>query len=110
MEVIFLHIYSYISPDQQDLKVCFTTSQNRMATAMKEYIPKNQYRVKNPFAERQSNRYSRKVFGPAQFECDECESKFQIENLLVIHKSARHGNRPASPPKKPRKRRSDARY
>ena len=44
----------------------------------------------------------------ALFECDQCESKFQRENLLEIHKSARHGDQPPSPPKKARKRRSDA--
>ena len=45
----------------------------------------------------------------ASFKCDKCESKFQLENLLEIHKSARHGNWPPSPPKKTRKRRSDSR-
>ena len=45
----------------------------------------------------------------ALFKCDQCESKFQRENLLEIHKSARHGDQPPSPPKKTRKRRSDSR-
>ena len=44
----------------------------------------------------------------ALFKCDQCESKFQRENLLEIHKSARHGDQPPSPPKKTRKRRSDS--
>ena len=45
----------------------------------------------------------------ALFKCDQCESKFQRENLLEIHKGARHGDQPPSPPKKTRKRRSDSR-
>ena len=45
----------------------------------------------------------------ALFKCDQCESKFQRENLLEIHKSCRHGDHPPSPPRKTRKRRSDSR-
>ena len=49
------------------------------------------------------------LLAQALFKCDQCESKFQRENLLEIHKGARHGDQPPSPPKKTRKRRSDSR-
>ena len=96
--------------DQQDVKVSAPKSEIRVTTAIKQEILKNQDRPNIPFAKpMKSISWFKSIEEQALFKCDECESKFQRENLLGIHKSARHGNRPASPPKKPRKRRSDAR-
>ena len=96
--------------EQQDVKVCAPKSEIRVTTAMKQEILKNQDRVNIPFEKPMKyGSWFKSNEEQALFKCDECESKFQRENLLGIHKRARHGNQPASPPKKPRKRRSDAR-
>ena len=96
--------------NQQDVKVCAPKSEIRVTTVMKQEILKNQDRVKIPFDKPMKyGSWFKSIEEQALFKCDECESKFQRENLLGIHKRARHGNQPASPPKKPRKRRSDAR-
>ena len=96
--------------NQQDVKVCAPKSEIRVTTAMKQEILKNQDRANIPFDKPMKyGSWFKSIEEQALFKCDECESKFQRENLLGIHKRARHGNQPASPPKKPRKRRSDAR-
>ena len=117
-----IHVFANAEQQKQTIKAESAMCKTGVATGLKEDIFEAQKNNKIPSVKNLMN-ISSKTFNyhgkmvnhvetsltQALFKCEKCESKFQLENLLEIHKSARHGNRPPSPPKKTRKRRSDSR-
>ena len=107
---------------KQTIKAESAMCESREATGLKKDICQFQENDKIPLVKKLKNTSSKTLNNHGKmdnnfkssltqvlFKCDQCESKFQLENLLEIHKSSRHGDHPPSPPKKTRKRRSDSR-
>ena len=117
-----MNVLANTEQQKQTIKAESAMCESRVTTGLKEDICQFQENNKIPSVKNLTNTLS-KTFNyhgkmdnkfkssltQASFKCDQCESKFQLENLLEIHKSSRHGNHPPSPPKKIRKRRSDSR-